>query len=146
MSTATTPAPQDFLTYEEAADYLGITVSALRQAISGEKLRPHKFPHNSRKYLTRQQLDDYRAGKHRHAAAPGPFPAGVTRGASSAPMASADELGARIQAASGPTRDALHDGLEKLTAIAVAVVLGEMPVQNGQPLDPKHWAGMLTRS
>lgn len=74
MSTATTPAPHDLLTYEEAAAYLGVTVHAIRHAVSLGNLKSRKFPRDARKYLSRQQLDDYRAGIHRHAAAVTPAP------------------------------------------------------------------------
>lgn len=141
MSTATTPAPQDFLTYEEAADYLGITVSALRQAISGEKLRPHKFPHNSRKYLTRQQLDDYRAGKHRRTVTPSSSassPAALDNAASAA-AAEAYAHGASRPLLEGwrELLDGWRETRKGLTAVAIASVFQAQGIE----IDPKRLAG-----
>lgn len=129
MSAATQIAPQGFMPYEDAAEYLGITVSALRQAVSAGNLHPHKFPHIARKYLTRQQLDDYRAGKHRQAVDPRTTP---TSGQGAVALAEA-----LASAASGPLLEGWRETRKGLTAVAIASVFQAQ----GISLDPKCLAG-----
>jgi excisionase family DNA binding protein len=48
---------KDYLTYEEAMEYLGCKRSTLYTLITDEEITTYKFPHNKRRYLASMDVE-----------------------------------------------------------------------------------------
>lgn len=153
MSTPTSASPSDLLTYEDAAALLGISVGAVKRAVSMGKLHPRRFPGTNRKYLDRTDVLTYpdRRNAPLSDAAPIKRHRGVgasTDASASQGLPDAAQLRELAGALSGPTLEAFREamstarhGVGSLAQIAFGVALGTSGMASmagGAALDPKR--------
>lgn len=120
---------EDLLTYEQAAEYLGVGIDAVKAAIQRKALHPVKKPRILNKFLQRGELDDYRAGKLRGIArqrrsedAPAPSPAPAL---SPAPVSNPEAVLALVRDMIASGDDAIRDAGAGVVREIAAGMIGQ---------------------
>lgn len=124
MASALTAPQPDLLTYQEAAQYLGITFSGVQGAVRNRKLHPIKTPGQKRVFLARQEVEAYGASRGRVSIAQ----AGPIGGR--APSVNLEELRVKSQMFAGIAGNVAHEARLAIQPVAnpeqVAAMVGTM--------------------
>lgn len=135
-------APPDLMTYQEAADALGITLGSLRTAVSERRLHSVKVPGIQHKFVRRAEIAEFR--QHSRTTEAPQTPAPVAR------QLSPEETSAYVQAFAAPMENlakstahaAAQGAMQEAVPGLVSMVLGGLQILRGQQptVDPKALA------
>lgn len=103
---------EDLLTYQQAADELGILLGSLKQAINRGSLHPIKLPRERRKFLKREDLHRYKSGKREYETP------------QAEPLSSATEQSPSPTAEPAPSRGPRSFGAEQMRLLFFAAGIG----------------------
>lgn len=124
--------PANYLTYEEAAQALGIQVTSLKAAVYAGKLTALRVSGTNRKFISRAEVDTYHSRKGGREIVRASTPENDT-----SDMERLAKLKELVSASSAPTLDAIKTGVQALEQIAIAAILSS----SGVPVDPKRITG-----
>lgn len=144
MGKTQVQVPPDLMSYQEAADALGMTLGSVRTAVHERRLRPVKLPGHVNKYIRRQDLDVYR--EHRRVDYAGQEKTREQATTDVAAPISPAEMQAYAQALAAPmeslARNTAQAAIREAVPGMIVMVLGGLQIQRGQQptLDPKALA------
>jgi len=135
---AQTPITSDLITYQQAAELLGVTYSAVAQAVGNQRLHPTRIPGSKFKYLHRGEVMAYRDRDRSAAINPTTTPV-------ESPMLSADALSALVDSLGASTGQEIRNaGRDVINGIITARVALLQVATGGQvTADPKLLATFM---